>query len=186
MKCDRYHNLLMRYFDHELDGHEQEALDQHLHSCPRCRALRDDLAGILNTLESVVMVEPEPDLERLVMNRVMSLSAYPYEDRITLPKLIYGTLAGLASLLFLMLGLSVQNMGYGDLILAGRDCVYWSSAILVHLQIAYGIVSSLFPEDISAAFREIQVASVLAVFVLVLVAVKTAVARLTVEGTDKS
>jgi hypothetical protein len=148
--------------------------------------LSEDLTGILNTLEYAVPVEPEPDLERLALNRVMSLPAQPAGDRNALLKVLYGTLAGWAALLLLVLGLSLQNMDYLDLLLAGSDYVNWFSSLLVNLQIAYGIVSGLFPADVSAAFREIQAISVLAMVMLVLVAVKTAFVRLTGDNPDMS
>jgi len=184
MKCKQYHNLLMQHFDRTLVGPQRESLDQHLLSCPRCRALHDDLVGILSTLENVAPAEPEPELEGLVLSRVMSLPAQPDRVRKTSPRVVYGALAGLAALLFLVLGLSVQNMGYLDLLLAGRDYVYWSSMVLVVLQTAYGIASGLLPVDLSAAFREIQTVSVLAMLMLALVAVKAAFARLTGENPD--
>ncbi len=185
-KCGRYHDLLMRYFDHELTRRNREALDQHLHSCQRCRALRQDLAGILNTLENTVPMEPDADLERLVLNRIMSMPAGPERDRDRVPKVLYGTLAALAALFLLMLGLSFQGMGYLDLVLAARDYTYWSSALLVGLQIAYGTVSGLFPADVFEASREILAVSVLAASTLVFVAVKAAFARLTASDPDMS
>jgi hypothetical protein len=174
MKCDRYHNLLMRHFDHELEGRDREALDRHLLSCRRCRALREDLTGILDTLEDVVPVEPDADLERLVLDRIMSLPAAPEKGRDTLPKVLYGTLTALAALLFLVLGLSFQGMGYLDLVLAAEDYTYWFSALLVNLQIAYGIISGLFSVDVFEASREILAVSVLSFSVLLLMAMKAA------------
>jgi hypothetical protein len=103
-----------------------------------------------------------------------------------LPKAVYGTLAGLAALLLIVLGLSVQSVGYLDLLLAGQDYLYWSSTILVSLQIAYGIVSGLFPADALEALQEIQAVSLLAVFMLILVALKAAIARPTGENPDMS
>jgi hypothetical protein len=174
----------MRYFDHELARRDQEVLDQHLHSCRGCRALRQDLTGILNTLENAVPMEPDADLEKQVLDRIMSMPAGPKGDRDTLPKVAYGTLAGLAALFLLILALSFQSMGYVDLMMAARDYAYWSSAFLVNLQIAYEIVSGLFPVDVVEASREILAVSVLAVFVLLLVAVKTALARSAAENPD--
>jgi len=114
----------------------------------------------------------------------MSLPAQPDRVRKTSPRVVYGALAGLAALLFLVLGLSVQNMGYLDLLLAGRDYVYWSSMVLVVLQTAYGIASGLLPVDLSAAFREIQTVSVLAMLMLVIMTVRAVFARLTGENPD--
>ena len=183
-KCDRYQDLLMRYFDHELTRRDQEVLDRHLHSCRDCRALHQDLTGILSTLENAVLMEPDADLERRVLDRIVSMPAGPERDRDPLRKVAYGTLAGLAAVFLLMFALSFQSMGYVDLIMAARDYAYWSSAFLVNLQIAYEIVSGLLPVDVLEAAREILAISVLAVFVLLLVAVKTVFARLAAENPD--
>jgi hypothetical protein len=185
-KCHRYYGLLMGYFDHEIDGPEREALDRHLDSCSHCRAMRDDLAGILKTLEDGVPPEPEPYLETLVLNRVMSLPVQRVGDRNRLLKAVYGALGGLAALLFLGLVLSFQDMGYPELLQAGRDYLYWSTAIIVDLQIAYGLVSGLFPLDMYAVFDEVQVASILAVLMSVIVAVKVAFGRFTAEDPHMS
>jgi hypothetical protein len=185
-KCDRYQGLLMGYFDHEADGPEREVLDRHLDSCSHCRALRDDLTGILKTLENGVPPEPEPYLETLVLDRVMSLPVQREGDRNRSLKVVYGTLGGLAALLSLGLVLSVEDIGYRDLLLAGRDYLYWSTAIIVDLQIAYELVSGLFPVDIYALFREVQVASMLAVLMSLVVAVKVAFSRFTAKDPHMS
>jgi hypothetical protein len=174
MKCDRYQNLLMRHFDHELEGRDREDLDRHLLSCRRCRALREDLTGILGALEDVVPVEPDADLERLVLDRIMSLPAAPVRSRDPLPKVFFGTLAALTALLFLVLGLSFQGVGYLDLVLAAEDYTYWLSGFFVNLQIAYGIVSGLFSVDVFESSREILAVSVVSFSVLLLMAVKAA------------
>jgi predicted anti-sigma-YlaC factor YlaD len=173
-KCDRYQNLLMGFFDHELEGGDREALDEHLNSCPHCRALRQDLAGILGTLENAVPAEPGADLERLVLNRIMSLPARPERERDTLSMVLYGTFATLAALLLLMLGLSFQGMDYLDLVQAVQDYTYLFSALLVNLQIAYGIVTGLFPADVLELSREMLAVSLVAAFTLLIVAMKTA------------
>ena len=178
MECDRYHNLLMQYFDHDLASRDRDALDKHIDSCPHCRALHRELAGILNTLENAAPVEPDADLERLVLDRIMSLPSRPRTDRDILTKVLYGSLAGMAALLFLILGLSFQGMGYLDFLLKAQDYTYWSSTLLVNLQIAYGIVSGLFQADVLEASREIVAASVLVVSMLLFLAVKTAFGRL--------
>jgi hypothetical protein len=176
MKCDRYQNLLMRHFDRELTGRDQEALDRHLLSCQPCRVLKEELSGILGTLESVAPMGPDADLERLALDEIMSLPAPRRTDRDTPTKVVYGSLAGLAALLFLVLGLSFQDMGYPDFVAAARDYTYWSSALLAALQIVYGIISGLFQVDLFEASREILAAYVLAVSMLLFVALKAAFA----------
>ena len=52
VKCRRFDRLLMGYFDHGLTPLEQALLDRHLEGCPRCRAARGDLSGILGVLET--------------------------------------------------------------------------------------------------------------------------------------
>ena len=73
LKCGRYEDLVMRYFDNDLSGQERKKLDQHLDACSSCRLLLSQLSGILNTLENTESPKPGPDLERLVMEQVMLL-----------------------------------------------------------------------------------------------------------------
>lgn len=176
-QCDRYRDLLMRRFDRDLEGHGREALDEHLDSCPRCRALSRDLTRILGTLERTAAVEPDADLERLVLDRIMSLPALSERGRDMLPKAVFATLAGLAVLLFLVLGLSLAGMGYLDLVLAARDYADRSSALLVNVQIACDLVWGLFSADLLEASRKVLAVSVLTMTALLLAGVKAALAR---------
>jgi hypothetical protein len=174
LKCDRCENLIMRFFDHDLSGQEREDLDQHLDSCSNCRLLFSQLNGIVDTLENMEPAKPEPHLERLVMDRIMSLPACPHNNgQYRLARMVYGLSAGIIALLLLVISLAIQDSGSLDLILAGRQYLDVLSGFMVDLQIVYQIVASLFPSEIFSLFLGVQFISIFAVFMLVLVTLRT-------------
>jgi predicted anti-sigma-YlaC factor YlaD len=175
LKCDKYEALIMRYFDHDFSGNEGEKLDKHLDSCPKCRLLFSQLSGILNTLENTKAAEPEPHLERLVMDRIMSLPAQPNKTEQYRPvKLIYGTSAGIVALLLLVISLVVQDSGFPALILMGRYYLDLFSSFVIDLQIAYQIIAGLFPSEMFSLVITIQSIFIASVLMLAFVAMKTA------------
>lgn len=174
LKCDKCEGLIMRYFDHDLSGHEQEKLDQHLDSCSNCRLLFSQLNGILDTLENTVPAEPEPHLERLVIDRIMSLPAQTdNREQYISASLVYGSFAGIIALLLWIINLTVQDSGFPGLILTGRYYLDMFSGFMVDLQIAYQIVASLFPSEIFSLSLGVQFTFIMAVFMLAIVALKT-------------
>lgn len=173
MKCDRHEGLLMHYFDDDLSGHEREELDQHLNSCSNCRLLLSQLRGILDTLENAKPPEPESHLERLVMDRIMLLPAQPANnEQCKSTMLVYGLSAGIIALLVWTISLTVQESAFSSLILVGRNYLDVLSGFMVDLQIVYQIVASLFPSEIFSLSLGVQFISILAVFILALVALR--------------
>jgi len=189
LKCDRHQDLMMRYFDHNLSEHELETLDQHLDSCPSCRLLFSQLSGILTTLESAALAEPqalEPpaDWERLVLDRVMSLPVQPDKDESVSAKVVYGSVSGIAALLLWAISLTHQGAGLADLLLAGRHYLDLSSGMMLNLQVVYQIAASLFSSEIQSLFLGIRNFFFFAMFLSVLVAVKMVFAGSTGENLD--
>lgn len=175
LKCDKYEGLLMRYFDHDLSGREQEKLDQHLDSCSKCRLLFSQLSGILVTLENTDMPEPEPRLEGLVMEQIMLLPAQPdNKEQYRLTTLIYGMFAGIVALLLWIISLTIQDSGFLDLIQVGKLYLDVFSGFMVDLQIVYQIVAGLFPSEMFSLVLTIQFIFIASVLMLVFVAMKTA------------
>jgi hypothetical protein len=187
LKCDKHEALIMRYFDGDLDGQERKELDQHLDSCPTCRLLSSQLSGILETLENAKPPEPEPHLERLVMDRIMSLTVQPnINEQYRSVRLIYGTSAGIAALLLWATSLIIQDGDLMDLILAGRNYLDLLAGFILDLQIAYQIAAGLFPSEIVSLFFRIQFVFVLATFTVIFVVARTAFGRSTGEYRDVS
>lgn len=174
LKCEKCENLIMRYFDHDLSGREQEKLDQHLDSCSKCRLLFSQLSGILGTLEKTVPPGPESHLERLVMDRIMSLPDRPdtNEQHIS-AKLVYGSFAGITAMLLWTISLIVQDSGFPDPIQAGRHYLDVFAGFIVDLQIVYQIVAGLFPSEIFSLVLTIQFIFIASVLMLAFVAMKT-------------
>jgi hypothetical protein len=175
VKCDRYENLLMRQFDHELSDDEREVLNGHLHSCPSCLLLSSDLTGILNPLETATPLEPPPDLERAVLSLVESLGVVPVGNSSGPTKVVCGSLAGLLAVLCLLVGPQVLDIGLLELVAAGTRYLDWFSSILLNLQIAYQIVASLFLPAMSFVIRDIQILSVLFMLLVFVGAIRATV-----------
>jgi len=174
LKCDKCENLIMHYFDHDLSGHEQEKLDQHLDLCSNCRLLFSQLSGILGTLENTVPTEPEPHLDRLVMDRIMSLPVQPSNnEKYGSTKLVYASFAGIVTLLLLVISLAVQGSSFPDLILMGRQYLDVFSDFMLDLQIVYQIVAGLFSSEIFSLVLGIQFVIMIAIFMLMFMAVRT-------------
>ena len=184
MNCSRYQDFLMRYFDHDLSKNEWELLDQHLNSCSSCRTLFCDLTGILNVLETAVPVEPQPDLERLVLNRVMSLQVHSDKNLNALLKAIYGSLAGAAILFLFVMSWTLGNTSWFELLLLSRQYLDVFSGIALNLQIIYQMATGLFSPTILSVFRELQAICTFVLFILVFIAVKVALGNPTSQRPD--
>jgi len=175
LKCEKYEALIMRYFDHDLSGNEQKKLDQHLDSCPSCSLLFSQLNGILDTLENTKPAEPELHLERVVMDRIMSLPAQPCNnEQYRSVRLVYGSFAGIIALLLWVVSLVVQDSGFPDLIQVGRDYLEMFSGFMVDLQILYQIVAGFFPSEMFSLVLTIQFIFIASVVMLAFVAMKIA------------
>jgi predicted anti-sigma-YlaC factor YlaD len=175
LKCEKYEVLIMRYFDRDLSGSKQKKLDRHLDSCSECRLLFSQLSGIMDTLENAKPAEPEPHLERLVMDRIMSLPAETDNDnQYSLTALFYGAAAGIAAVVLWAISLIVQDGGLPGLIEVGKQCLDVFSDFMAGLQIVYQIVAGLFPSEVFLLVLTIQFIFIASVLMLAFVAMKTA------------
>ena len=187
LKCDKHEALIMRYFDGDLDGQERKELDQHLDSCPSCSLLFSQLNGILDTLENTKPAEPELHLERVVMDRIMSLPAQPCNnEQYRSVRLVYGSFAGIIAMLLWTISLIVQDSGFPDLIQVGRDYLDMFSGFMVDLQILYQIVAGFFPSEMFSLVLTIQFIFITSVLMLAFVAMKIAFNGSTGEHPDVS
>jgi hypothetical protein len=150
----------MRHFDHELNHGEQELLHQHLNGCPDCRNLYDGLHQILTPLEAAPPVEPDPGLEKMVMERIKKLPVTRSKPRsheeTGLAKMIYGWLATALVLLMLAIHLALQNTNFPEFLLQIRQYSGFLSGIALDSQIILQVIAGVFSQTISLIFREIQ------------------------------
>jgi hypothetical protein len=187
LKCNRYEDLIMRYFDHDLSRPELEKLNQHLDSCSNCRLLFSQLGGILGTLENTVPAEPEPHIERLVMEQIMLIPAKQGNKELYRSvRQVYGTLAGIIAFLVWITSLTIQDWSLTDLILAARNYLDVLFGYIVDLQIVYQIVAGLFPSEIISLLFRIQFIFIIGIFMLVFLAMRTAPGRPTGANRDVS
>ena len=59
MTCQDYKNLMMGYLDDELDAEQQKTLQQHLESCPECRAELEEFSQLKQITDDAALRQPE-------------------------------------------------------------------------------------------------------------------------------
>jgi hypothetical protein len=148
MKCGRYHDLVMRYFDHTLNREEQESLRQHTDACPLCRALFNDMQGIVGTLETAPQVEPDPNLEKLVMDRIQSLPAFGPVDAEGFMMALYASISLAALSLVFLAALNFSEAGILELITASLRGLYSLTDNAWIARVACHVTFELFPQSI--------------------------------------
>jgi len=70
MNCEQSQELMMKYFDGNLNDIENQKFKQHLMMCEKCREDFEQLDGILNSIGDAIAVEPPQDFEENVMEKV--------------------------------------------------------------------------------------------------------------------
>jgi len=73
MSCDIYRNLMMKYFDDDINDVESAQLRQHTKICKSCREEFEQLKDILESFKSDSLIEPPPDFQEQVMAKINSL-----------------------------------------------------------------------------------------------------------------
>jgi len=175
-ECSRVEDLIMSHFDHELSQGERRLLDGHLYSCAECRAVFSDLQGILGTLEQTTPVEPPPALVQATLDRLMALPDPACHAAPPFPQIVYGTVAGIAALLLLIVSVVVESTNLADVLLAGRHYLDLFSGVIVSTQVIYQILSSLFSPAILSWLVKGQVITVVLVVMSLFIALRTVVA----------
>ena len=59
MTCRQYKDLMMGYLDDELDEAQRKEFEQHVNSCPECKAELEQFKKLKNLTDSVKLAEPE-------------------------------------------------------------------------------------------------------------------------------
>ncbi|KNY29123.1 anti-sigma factor family protein [Pseudobacteroides cellulosolvens] len=70
MSCEKFSDLIMKFFDGNISSKDDECLKQHINSCAGCRAEFNSLNEIFNCYEEDITVEPPEGFEASVMKRV--------------------------------------------------------------------------------------------------------------------
>ncbi len=94
MTCQDYKNLMMGYLDDELDAEQQKTLQQHLESCPECRAELEEFAQLKQITDDAALLEPEERLWKQywsgVYNRIERGAGWALFSAAAILLLIYG------------------------------------------------------------------------------------------------
>lgn len=163
---------MMRQFDRSLDEGERELLEQHMNSCPDCRALFRDLQGVLRTLESAPPVEPPADLEKLVMNRIEALPVSPANGSDNLIKALYGSMSMAAAMLAFAATLGFNDTGILSFISTAAAGLNSFLEITWNFQIVYNLLTGIFSRMIFSVLSTIQAVYIIAGFTAVIVGIK--------------
>ncbi len=70
MNCDKYLDLISARLDGQLTAQEEADLTAHLHQCPACRAIAEDMKGLHAALSSVGEVDAPPELSQTVLSKI--------------------------------------------------------------------------------------------------------------------
>ncbi|HOV26424.1 MAG TPA: zf-HC2 domain-containing protein [Pseudobacteroides sp.] len=70
MSCEKFSDLMMKYFDGNISSKEDECLKEHIKSCTSCGAEFKSLSDIFNCYEEDVAIEPPEGFEASVMEKV--------------------------------------------------------------------------------------------------------------------
>ncbi len=172
MKCRRYRELVMRHFDHALGEDERERLDQHMDSCPNCRAFMEELQGILQAMETAPPVEPPAELEKLVMNRIQSFPESPARGSNNQVKALYGSMSAAAVLLACMVTPGLHEDGIINLLLQGVRGLNSFLENAWKFQVVYNLLYGVFSHMIVPFLNTIQAVYIVAGFTAVIMGIK--------------
>jgi hypothetical protein len=101
MKCNDSQNLIMKYFDRELNDIEDAQLKQHIRVCKHCSDEFESLKEIFNAVEQQQDIEPPEDFERQVMYRIKNETVM-YEKNTVNNNFVYGILLAVLSFVFVI------------------------------------------------------------------------------------
>jgi hypothetical protein len=94
MTCQDYKNLMMGYLDDELDDEQQKTLQQHLESCPECRAELEEFSQLKQVTDDAALRQPEDVLWRQywggVYNRIERGAGWVLLPAASILLLMYG------------------------------------------------------------------------------------------------
>ena len=157
MKCKQYQNLIMRYFDHELNEKEKYILKQHIDLCLACSTLFKELNGILNTLEKSPKVDVTPEIEQSVLAGIESIPPYSPIDKNLPSRIIYGT-TGFAVLIIVLFAAFTFQASIIDLFFAAIEYGDSIAKYIWNIQMVYGITYEFYTEAVNTISRTIQYA----------------------------
>lgn len=142
MSCEKFSDLLMKFFDGNISTTEDESLKEHIKSCVDCRTEFNSLNEIFNCYEEDNTVEPPEGFEASVMERVREYEDQRRKRVDRYLMVIYGAtfvVLGIISMFALiyvsngsLLGSSVKSEGLRD--------IFWGIVFF-----AYSLIKNISP-----------------------------------------
>jgi len=141
MSCEKFSDLIMKFFDGNISSKEDECLKGHIKSCASCGAEFKSLSDIFNCYEEDITVEPPEGFEASVMEKVREYDELRRKRVDRNLMIVYGStfvVMGIISLIVLIFlkngvfqGSFVKNGGVRD--------VFWELAFF-----AYNIIMNIY------------------------------------------
>lgn len=147
MNCETSNELIMRYFDGEINDIEEAQLMQHLKACKTCNEEFRCMKEAFTALEAVSEIEPPEDFEVKVMDKINALVYSQKQSYSHMLVLLYNaaSIVSIALLLFFVADIKqVDILG-----IAGRMQEYFgsfsnaASAVLGVVKDLFGLVASI-------------------------------------------
>lgn len=134
MNCQNYSEIMMRYFDNDLNDIEHAQFRQHLKACKSCREEFEDMEQIVGYLEKSPLVAPPENFEFQVMERIQNIRPeWSVRSSLT-SRFLYGFTSLLILLLLFMFTYSM----------IGGEMIQFLTKKMVVFQPVFAIVSSIF------------------------------------------
>ena len=175
-ECTAFKSSSCSHFDRDISEGERRrstGIFTRARNAERCSQVAEDILG---TLEQTVPMEPPPALVQATLDRLMPLPDPLYRAAPPFPTIVYGTMAGIAALLLLIVSVVVESASFADVLLAGRHYLDLFSGVIVGTQVIYQILSSLFSSAILSWLVKGQVITVVLVVMSLFIALRTVVA----------
>lgn len=156
-KCRTYRQMLMQRMDKELSAGDEQRLSAHLHICPDCQALAEQLDDLSGGLRTDFSPEPPEDAEAKIMVAIRGLPPYGHKAKtfgISLNAMGLWSLAGFV--VMTLIGISVSGL-IGPAFPA--DLGRWVDSLATAangIQLFMEIVGALFGNLLDALSRQLM------------------------------
>jgi len=152
MNCERSQELMMKYFDGDINDIENQQFKQHLTICEKCREDFEQLGSIFNSIKDATDVEPPENFEANVMENIHAFEMEKRKKTGRILMLLYN-LATVVSVVLLIVffagtrGVTIQEaMRLADICagsLAGTVSAMFS-ALTAFISLVTGVFRTLF------------------------------------------
>lgn len=148
MNCETANELIMKYFDGEINDIEEAQLMQHLKTCKSCSEEFRCMKEVFATIQAESGIEPPENFEAMVMDKINALEYAQKQEYSRMLVLLYNAASIVSILLMLFFVADIKQ--FDILGAAGRLQEYMgsfsnaASAVLGVAKDLFGLVASIF------------------------------------------